>query len=168
MIELAAAARFREYRSETGLTDALLARTNSIESFADAQREGLLWVATDEADAPLGFALLGRLDDGLHLIEFDVHPDHQRRGVGRALLSFVCEWARAERYEAITLNTYRVVPWNAPFYERFGFRILDESEWTPALRQINEQERRNGWRLEARVTMRYELGAQIDEVSDDR
>jgi GNAT superfamily N-acetyltransferase len=154
-IERAAAQAFREYAHITGLTDAQLDRTNSIEDFAAAQKAGLLWVVAN--DAPVGFALLREFDDALHLHEFDVHPAHARRGLGAQLLRHVCEHARKSGAVALTLTTYRDVPWNAPYYERLGFRIVPESEWTPALRQIRDEERRNGWRFEARVAMRLDL-----------
>jgi hypothetical protein len=32
------------------------------------------------------------------------------------------------------------VPWNAPYYARLGFRILDDAEVTPGLRAIRQRE----------------------------
>lgn len=156
-IERAAAQLFRAYFDETGLSEKAIEHTNSVEDFAAAQREGLLWVAVDGKDAPVGFALLRRFGDVLHVHEIDVHPDHVRRGVGRALLERVRDWAQDNHVAAITLTTYRNVPWNAPFYMRLGFRVLDESEWSLALRAIWEKERALGWKTSARVAMRLEL-----------
>ena len=156
-IERAAATLFREYFDETGLTEAAIEHTNSVEDFAAAQRDGLLWVAVDKEDAPIGFAMLRRFDDVLHLHEFDVHPAHARHGLGRSLLEHVREWARQNCFTAITLTTYRNVLWNAPFYERMGFLTMAECEWSAALRAIWEKERKMGWKLSARVAMRLDL-----------
>jgi hypothetical protein len=38
----------------------------------------------------------------------------------------VCDWAGANGYPAVTLTTFRDVPWNGPFYARLGFRVLDD------------------------------------------
>ena len=64
----------------TGLTAESLADANSAEDFAAAQQANLLWVAVDEADSPIGFAMLAEIDQWLHLDELDVLPAYGRRG----------------------------------------------------------------------------------------
>ena len=71
-----------------------------------------------------------------------MHPDHGRRGLGRALVGAVCDWARKERFEIITLTTYRDVPWNGPLYESLGFATI--GVLTPGLLAIREHERTIG------------------------
>ncbi|MCG4257972.1 GNAT family N-acetyltransferase [Acetobacter senegalensis] len=89
----------------------------------------LCWVAVDSADTPCGFlsaALNGR---DLHIVEVSVEARAQGAGLGRALLREVCDYARAHGMARVTLTTFRSVPWNAPFYERLGFReVLPEHE----------------------------------------
>jgi GNAT superfamily N-acetyltransferase len=97
--------------------------------FAGAQRDGRLWVARGDAGGPpVGFALVARVGEEWHLQEMDVLPEHGRRGLGRALLAAACEWVRAQGEGTLTLTTFRDVPWNAPFYERCGFRRLADHE----------------------------------------
>jgi GNAT superfamily N-acetyltransferase len=72
-------------------------------------------------DPPVGLARIDRIDDTAHLEQLSVHPDHGRRGIGRALLRAACRWARDHGYEELTLVTYRDVPWNGPFYASEGF-----------------------------------------------
>ena len=36
----------------------------------------------------------------------------------------VCDWAAGNGYASVTLTTFRDVPWNMPFYERLGFRVI--------------------------------------------
>jgi Acetyltransferase (GNAT) family/Glyoxalase/Bleomycin resistance protein/Dioxygenase superfamily len=87
----------------------------------------------------------------------DVLPAHGRRGLGTLLLDKACAWAQAQGHPAVTLSTFRDVPWNAPFYARNGFRALQPSEWTPGMRAIRDNETEHGLRVEARVFMRREL-----------
>jgi GNAT superfamily N-acetyltransferase len=55
-----------------------------------------------------------------HLEEMDVLPEHAGQGLGAALIEAVCSWAHTRGFDAVTLSTFRDVPWNAPFYPRHG------------------------------------------------
>jgi GNAT superfamily N-acetyltransferase len=89
--------------------------------------------------------------------EMDVLPEHSRRGLGARLLARVCMWAEQQGHPAVTLSTFRELPWNGPFYRKQGFRDLEPAEWTPGMRAIREREAKHGLRVEARVFMRREL-----------
>ncbi|HYH46692.1 MAG TPA: GNAT family N-acetyltransferase [Thermoanaerobaculia bacterium] len=128
--------------------------------FARAQAAGLLWVAATEAGEPVGFALVEIREPGaVHLRELDVLPEHGRRGLGRRLVQEVLAWARERGCAAVTLTTFRDVPWNAPWYERLGFRRLAPAELSPALREVFAEEAREGLLVERRIAMRWEPGA---------
>jgi len=116
-----------------------------------------LWVAADELDRPVGFALASIVGDNAHLDELDVHPAHGQRGLGAALVEAVCDWARASGYRAITLTTLRDIPWNAPWYQRLGFRVLEENELSQALHDLLQEEIQRGLPAHKRVVMRREL-----------
>ena len=65
---------------------------------------------------------------------------------------------------AVTLSTFRDVPWNGPFYRKHGFRDLQPAEWTPGMRAIREKESQHGLCV-ARVFMgREETAAEVDEL----
>jgi GNAT superfamily N-acetyltransferase len=153
-IERAAAAMFREY----GLAELFASMPTPL----DAYREGLanerLWVAETPGSRVVGFALAGVVGCNAHLEEIDVHPEFGGRGIGKAMIQTVFSWARASGYRAMTLTTMAHVPWNAPFYERMGFRILGEPELTPELRGLLEDEFRRGVPRENRVAMMKQLG----------
>lgn len=91
----------------------------------EAQDGGRSWVALDEADGPVGFALASIVDGHLHLLEMAVARAHQRRGIGTRLLGVVLDQARWRFDPCVTLTTDRFLPWNAPFYGRHGFIALD-------------------------------------------
>lgn len=138
------------------LPESVLNDTTSIEEFQAAHDAGLLWIARTP-DEVVGFALVELLDGCPHLEEIDVHPAHGRRGVGRALMNAVMTWARDVGYPSITLTTFRDVPWNAPFYERLGFRVLEPSELTPGLEAVVQDEATRGLDRDRRVVMRHIL-----------
>jgi GNAT superfamily N-acetyltransferase len=82
---------------------------------------GLLWIAEDAEAGPVGFLAAARTDDALHIEQVAVRDDHQQRGLGRRLMQAAIDWARGERLAAVTLTTFRDIPWNAPFYATLGF-----------------------------------------------
>jgi GNAT superfamily N-acetyltransferase len=130
-----------------------------LEEFQAAQAAGLLWVALSSQGHPVGFALVEREGLQLHLEELDVHPQHGRRGIGRALVDAVCAAARDRGYTEITLTTCRDIPWNGPFYAKLGFKILGAAELTPTLRERVEEEAGRGLDAALRVVMCKALGS---------
>lgn len=148
-IELAAA------RMLTGHAPAaVLTETTTQFQFRDAWRHGRLWVALAD-QVPVGFAHVVVREPGVaHLEELDVHPEHGRRGLGRWLVATVCAWAAEHGYGAVTLTTFRDVPWNRPFYERVGFVVVPPSEISPAMLALVVEEYRRGLDPQRRVVMR--------------
>jgi GNAT superfamily N-acetyltransferase len=148
IIELAAAALLRGHAPASALEE-----TTPHDVFRDAQRAGRLWVALVESVA-VGFVHVRLLEDGApHLEEMDVHPEHGRRGLGRALLRAAIEWADHHGHE-LTLTTFREVPWNMPFYLQHGFEELAEPTLTDELRAIVAEEASRGLDPRTRVVMR--------------
>jgi GNAT superfamily N-acetyltransferase len=107
-------------------------------------------------DPPVGFASVEVVDGVAHLAQLSVLPSESRQGRGSALVNAVCDWASAQGYEAVTLTTFRDVPWNGPYYARMGFRIL--VELTPGLSAIRNHEKAIGDdEFGPRVAMRRDL-----------
>jgi GNAT superfamily N-acetyltransferase len=142
---------------------------DDVEAHLAAAARGQLWVAVDEAEAgaPVAFALFEDLDGALHLEEMDVHPDHARQGLGARLIDAAAAWGRELGYRAITLTTFRHVAWNAPYYERIGFRALPAEAWGPALRERVADETRRGLSPERRVVMARPIGAARAHSEED-
>ncbi len=89
-------------------------------------------------DEVIGFAAAGRVGRELHLHELSVATAHQRRGIGATLLRALIIDAGNSGLRAITLNTYRDIPWNAPFYARYGFVEVENFEGREHLAQSLE------------------------------
>jgi GNAT superfamily N-acetyltransferase len=101
---------------------------------------GQVWVAVDRQDTVIGFAVTREVDDTLYLQEIDIEPKHGQKGLGYSLVNMVRSWAKLSGYGVMSLSTFRDIPWNAPFYSKLGFRILDESELTAGFQRIRLQE----------------------------
>ena len=133
----------------------MLRETSSQFALRKARRAGRLWVALAD-DAPVGFAhVVMHGKTVAHLEEVDVHPDHGRRGLGRRLVQTVCAWATSHGLDAVTLTTFRDVPWNMPFYARLGFQPLGSDSVGAELRAVIDDEARRGLDPARRVVMRY-------------
>ncbi len=96
---------------------------------------GLHWLAVDAHDQPLGFICASAVDDTLHIEELSVAQSSQGHGLGRALLGHLERCARDAGFKALSLTTFAMVPWNAPFYARLGFQRLDDAQASEFLRQ---------------------------------
>jgi GNAT superfamily N-acetyltransferase len=116
-----------------------------------------VWVACLDDDCPVGLAIASARDGVAYVEELDVVPAHGRRGLGSRLLEEVYAWGAARGYAAVTLSTFRDVPWNGPFYRKRGFRELQPAEWSPGMKAISDDEAKRGLRVDLRVFMRREL-----------
>ena len=158
IIEQRAAALFLDRAEHLGLTAEGLQHVTSEDVLACAQQQGRLWVATVNSGEVVGFALVILVDDLAHLKEVDVLPEHGRQGIGTALVQTVCAWARGLGIPAVTLSTFREVPWNAPFYARLGFQVVSPIEVSPGHVELMNRESDRGLRSDRRILMRYETG----------
>jgi GNAT superfamily N-acetyltransferase len=152
-VEAAAGTRFEDVPDITGLPADAASHLIASEEFECAHKAGLLWVAATGDGTIVGFALVRELAGYAHLEELDVVPAHGSRGIGSALLEAVCSWARDTGYPGVTLRTFRDVPWNAPFYRRKGFRIVNVPQLSEAHAALERSERERGLRADLRVTM---------------
>ncbi|MFG2001558.1 GNAT family N-acetyltransferase [Spirillospora sp. NPDC048911] len=103
-------------------------------------------------DPPVGFAAVIEVDGHRHLEQIALRADHTGRGLGRPLVERVIADAGGD----LTLITFRDVPWNGPWYARFGFAEMPEPEWGPQLRAHWQAEIAAGLHeLGPRVVMRH-------------
>lgn len=118
---------------------------------------GWSWIAEEEQAAPVGYAAASLDGEELHLWELNVHIDHQRRGVGRALLQRLLVEAAAAALPAVTLTTFRDLPWNAPFYRSMGFELVDDGQLDARLTALLAKEVRLGMPAARRCAMRRKI-----------
>ena len=143
--------------AENGMTAVAEYDAPSLEVFRGHQRDGTVWVDTDDRDRPVAFLLADWVDGNVHIEQVSVHPDFAGKRIGAGLIEHVAAWARERAAPALTLTTFAEVPWNAPYYERCGFRPMDPNEETPGLRKIRAAEVALGLDRWPRLCMRREL-----------
>ena len=106
--------------------------------WADAIDKGLAYVATDEFDKPVGFIILGFVDQQHYLDQLAVHPNVMRQGIGTKLLELAITWSA---HKPLWLTTYSHLAWNRPYYEKQGFVAVLEEDHGPQLRHILQKQR---------------------------
>jgi GNAT superfamily N-acetyltransferase len=94
------------------------------------------------------------LDLAMHVEQVTVHPRSARQGIGAGLLDVAGERAATGEVNAVTLTTFRDVPWNAPYYHRLGFDPLPAEKWGAGLRHKVTMEAARGLDDWPRVVMR--------------
>ena len=150
-IERAAGERFREDPELAWLADG---EVISAEHHLEYVERGLSWLALAN-DQPVGFILAEAHPSSLFIVELSVDLEWQGKGIGRQLIACVADHARKRGLTALTLTTFRDVPWNAPFYAKLGFEYI--AELTPELREKREEEAAHGLAYNSRCAMRLPL-----------
>lgn len=107
--------------------------TLPLETLYQALQDEGLWVAVDASDRPVGFVAVTRHGDESFVAQLSVAFEAQGRRLGRELMRAAIDDARARGSRAMTLTTFRDIPWNAPFYAELGFRPLEPDELSPHL-----------------------------------
>ncbi|MEZ4622130.1 MAG: GNAT family N-acetyltransferase [Caldilineaceae bacterium] len=155
-IEKSAAQRFRDS------TEAFIADDDGmpLSAFEHHFVRNQIWVAVhhfqaDEVDTAeiVGFAIAREIDGQAYLHEIDVLPAHGRRGLGQRLIEAVITWARQKGLPAVTLSTFRAIPWNEPYYAKLGFQPLAEDALGAGLRQVRAHESMSGLDINRRLCM---------------
>lgn len=152
-IEVASAALF----SESDLPADMRYCVTAPDDLLDAQQEERLWVAVNEKQRAIGFAAADIVDGAGYLWELGVLPEFGKQGVGTRLVATVVDWARDSGYSSLGLVTFKHLPWNAPFYAKLGFNILESSACGPGFSRLFDDEKHLGINIENRVAMRLDF-----------
>jgi predicted N-acetyltransferase YhbS len=88
-----------------------------------------------------------------------VDPAHSRRGLGTRLVQSVIDAARGGGFAGLTLTTFKDIPWNGPFYEKMGFRVMDSTTVSQGIAEIVRREASLG--LKGRVGMYRAVTSQV-------
>lgn len=138
-IEDAGAPMFVEHFGEA-MVPALTAKAPS---GAERDGHGFLLVAADDRRV-VGFVHVVPYDLHAHLEQLSVLPAYHRQGIGTALVRAAMEEARWVGFDRMSLNTYRDVAWNGPFYTALGFAEVGLGELQPFQRDLRARERALG------------------------
>jgi len=130
-------------------------QVHGVEELTSYLEDGLLWVTAD-AEQVMGYVIARKVDDTtLHVYELAVDPRFGRQGMGTALMLRAVAEAERRRLHRVTLTTFEDLPWNAPFYRRLGFRVLEGPSLTDPLRRLLDGEHASG--MTRRVAMCLDL-----------
>jgi GNAT superfamily N-acetyltransferase len=155
-VEVAAAQRFRDI----GMPDIADGEPTDVADVLARIDDGRAYVATDEAGACVGFAFYRLLDaHRLYLEELDVAPPHAGQRIGARLIERIITRAAQDGIAQVVLSTFRDPPWNAPYYARLGFHIVDDASLDDTLRAIRAHHIARGLDETQRVFMRADVRA---------
>ncbi|KAG8153169.1 GNAT family N-acetyltransferase [Burkholderia catarinensis] len=155
-VEVAAAQRFREI----GMADIADGEPTDAAAVLVRIDGGRAYVAVDPQGTCVGFAFYRLLDaQRLYVEELDVAPSHAGQRIGARLIEQVMARAAQERIAQVVLSTFRDAPWNAPYYARLGFRIVDDAALDDTLRAIRAYHVALGLDETQRVFMRAAVRA---------
>lgn len=148
-VELDAAKSYCHY-AETAFCSSLAVRTEFEHTTARTNGIALVGELNEEI---VGFLLAVPLDNRAHLLELAVKQTHQKHGFGRRLIAAFEEWASSSGYNETTLTTFRDVSWNAPFYTRLGYSVIDVTSDRRGLLALIMEECLAGFAQAPRVAM---------------
>lgn len=130
----------------------------SVQELSRYVASGRCWVSTAGEQQAVAYILIDKVDGNVHIAQVTVHPQYARQGIGSALIDEVASWSAPQGFEAITLTTFRDVPWNRPYYERLGFAVVPERLWRAGIRRLVLAEAAGGLAAWPRVVMKRGLG----------
>ncbi|WP_324261962.1 GNAT family N-acetyltransferase [Altererythrobacter sp. H2] len=147
----------RLFQAVEGLADIAGQHTVPVEQLQRLIRKGHCLVAHVD-DRMAGWLANEPFGRELHIREFNVDPDFQQQGIGSGLLRACLIDAVNCGFRAVTLTTFRDVPWNAPFYARLGFEEVTALDAHPRLAGQLAAESGHGLPADRRCVMIRFLG----------
>ena len=118
--------------------------------------ESTVWIALS-GSRPIGFVTTAVEDDALHILELAVEAGLQGQGIGQRLLETAKAHAIEQGLAAMTLTTFRDLPFNEHFYRRLGYQTLQQAELPERLAAILKSEIESGLPGDRRCAMRLDL-----------
>lgn len=110
-------------------------------------------LVTHVGEQMVGFLASEPFRRELHIWEMDVLPVFQGRGIGAGLVRACLIDASNSGFKAVTLTTFRDLPWNGPFYARLGFEEVTALDAHPRLAGELANEVDDGLPAERRCAM---------------
>ncbi|YCA41711.1 GNAT family N-acetyltransferase [Bacillus sp. JZ8] len=98
----------------------------SVENYSKQCPVGKQFVASinDKVAGYIGYKNPTGLKSNNHVLEIDigVHPDFQRKGVGRALLNYIFSWGKKNGFTKVSIRVLSTNQPAIPFYISNGFK----------------------------------------------
>lgn len=136
-IEQSAGQLFRKINDLSWIAESDVQDIQSHLAFIDKHAH---WVAVNNENQPVGFIMTRDLPDSLFIHELSVSEAWQNKGIGKQLIQQVIAQAKYYQFPAVTLTTFRHVPWNAAYYQRIGFIYLADDNLPVSLQKILQRE----------------------------
>ncbi|WP_411752545.1 GNAT family N-acetyltransferase [Serratia sp. (in: enterobacteria)] len=153
-VERSAAQLFRQQQELQFIAEAEVMNPQQHVDFIDQQRE---WVMVSPTGQIAGFIAVQSFAHSWHIAELSVAADWQRQGVGKHLIDEVARLALRLGMQRLTLTTFVQVAWNAPYYQRLGFRTIPVARLDAYLRHLLAQEAEQGFADNSRCAMEFTL-----------
>jgi len=157
-IESSAAQAFRVLEGLSWLADS---PPMPIERHLEFIKHSTCWLAIDAENRPQGFLSANRYGRDLHIHELSVRHTMQGQGIGRQLVQVAQAFVEVNGLHALTLTTFKHVPWNAPFYARLGFQIESDQQVDERLSTLLSEEYEHGFPVGSRCAMVWRAGEQL-------
>ena len=128
--------QYDAFLSEADLLDnySIQPLTQTLAEIEQEFAEKIFLKATDDEQGKIIGSVRASIDKGVALIgKLIVHPDYQRQGIGKLLLSAIEKEAGQKRCE---LFTSAQSPRNLQFYNKMGYKALYEKEFAPGLKFV--------------------------------
>lgn len=142
-------------RGDSRYGDLLVPRPLPKEFLQGRIDEEFLFVLNSSQAGVIGFVTFEEKDGALFIEQASVLPEYQGFGFSDLFLEKALEVADKKGFSKIFFTTNADIAWNAPYFERLGFRVLGDQELTPGLKQALHEESARG-KLR-RVAMGMEL-----------
>jgi GNAT superfamily N-acetyltransferase len=98
-----------------------------VDDYAEVVDRGGVVVAED-GDRVVGLVVATSTGEGFLIDNLSVDPDHQGRGIGRALLAQAEDQARRAGHDSLYLYTHELMSENLKLYARLGYEEYDRRD----------------------------------------
>ena len=116
------------------------------------------WTAQDQQSHEIvGFLSGQEVATEFHLQEVSVRAEYQGRSIGRTLIETALQHVTKKGLLSATLTTFAEVPWNAPFYKKLGFEVIENHGLSARLSNLLLAEASHGLPRDKRCAMRKRL-----------
>jgi len=106
----------------------------------DESRDGFWTISfNNRVEGSIAIDGIKAITDGAHLRWFIVSPEMQRRGFGSQLMEESLSFCKERNYSRVYLWTFEGLHAARHLYEKFGFKLIEQTEGTQWGKKVIEQ-----------------------------